>query len=487
MRSRGSGNAATGGFRPAATNAWIAQAVDWVSEPPPGVSSKPPSGRSPRAEVGEPSFDRASAHPERAQGLDRRGGVVRVGPRPGQPRPASRARLAPDDEARRRGWSRDPGLPEGQHAPEGRVERGPDRARRAHERTQTRDERGRRAAGDALREDRELDVRRRLEIPLVRNEVRVRRAGTPAPRAQPEHRPGGQARRRALPRLGEAAACAPGIGDGDAAQQRRARRARRSRRHPLGTRAPPAHMTSVLRRRAFRSSNRRNSGPTASASTRLPAACAPSNQTPRPIWTARAAHVCGKKLYHSHRSINPLKAKPSTKQTSAKGIRRRSSGAARAPTAPQPPHASICHGVHGPWPRNMFETSAARPPTRIPGAQAERGAGRDDDHRHRLHARDAREEHAAGRGGAAQRRDHGQLLRRRGAGLEPRRGSDDERARDEQERQRGVVGRVGRPQSRRQRGRERSAEGDPRQARAPGPRRARRGGRRPRRRRRGHA
>src|SRR5436190_21208872 len=42
------------------------------------------------------------------------------------------------------------------------------------------------------------------------------------------------------------------------------------------------------------------------------------------------------------------------------------SGAARAPTTPHPPHANICHGVHGPWPRKKFDASAARAPTPKP-------------------------------------------------------------------------------------------------------------------------
>src|SRR5512132_2454517 len=72
-------------------------------------------------------------------------------------------------------------------------------------------------------------------------------------------------------------------------------------------------------------------------------------------------------------SIRPLKAKPSTKQRSANGTRRRTSGAARAPTTPQPPQASICHGVQGPCPRKKFDTSAASAPTPKP-ARAPRAA-----------------------------------------------------------------------------------------------------------------
>src|SRR5919198_6194899 len=68
----------------------------------------------------------------------------------------------------------------------------------------------------------------------------------------------------------------------------------------------------------------------------------------------------------SGEDARPCSAKPRTKQTSANGSRRRRNGAASAPTAPQPPHASICHGVQGPWPRTKFEASAAIPPTATP-------------------------------------------------------------------------------------------------------------------------
>src|SRR5919199_4060218 len=64
--------------------------------------------------------------------------------------------------------------------------------------------------------------------------------------------------------------------------------------------------------------------------------------------------------------MKPLKAKPRTKQRSANGIRRRTSGAASAPATPQPPQASICQGVQGPWPRKKLETSAASAPTPKP-------------------------------------------------------------------------------------------------------------------------
>src|SRR3954447_24566132 len=39
-----------------------------------------------------------------------------------------------------------------------------------------------------------------------------------------------------------------------------------------------------------------------------------------------------------------------------------------APNTPTAPHATICHGVHGPWPKNRFDANAATAPTTNPGA-----------------------------------------------------------------------------------------------------------------------
>lgn len=36
------------------------------------------------------------------------------------------------------------------------------------------------------------------------------------------------------------------------------------------------------------------------------------------------------------------------------------------PIAPAVPHAIICHGVHGPWPRKIFETKAEMVPIKKP-------------------------------------------------------------------------------------------------------------------------
>src|SRR5262245_15279860 len=87
---------------------------------------------------------------------------------------------------------------------------------------------------------------------------------------------------------------------------------------------------------------------------------------PRACTSANAGQVCGQNASQSQTSMRALKPKPSTAVSSAKGIRRRISGAASAPTAPQAPQASICQGVQGPWPRKRFETSAAVAPTETP-------------------------------------------------------------------------------------------------------------------------
>ena len=50
----------------------------------------------------------------------------------------------------------------------------------------------------------------------------------------------------------------------------------------------------------------------------------------------------------------------------ANASRRRSSGRSRPASRPQPPHASICHGVCGPWPRKKFDAIAASAPTAKP-------------------------------------------------------------------------------------------------------------------------
>src|SRR5262245_18560872 len=95
-------------------------------------------------------------------------------------------------------------------------------------------------------------------------------------------------------------------------------------------------------------------------------AWAASNEKPCAKTTVSACHVCGQNVTHSQRSMSALKAKPSTKHTAANGARRRMSGASRAPASPQAPQPSICHGVHGPWPRKKFDASAASAPVANP-------------------------------------------------------------------------------------------------------------------------
>src|SRR5262245_54114834 len=65
-------------------------------------------------------------------------------------------------------------------------------------------------------------------------------------------------------------------------------------------------------------------------------------------------------------SMKTLKPRPRTKQTHASAQRPRRACGSRPPTTPQKPQASICHGVHTPWPRKKFEASAERAPTAKP-------------------------------------------------------------------------------------------------------------------------
>ena len=65
-----------------------------------------------------------------------------------------------------------------------------------------------------------------------------------------------------------------------------------------------------------------------------------------------------------------MNANPTTAHTIASGQRRirpRVSTASPAPISPVAPHAAICHGVHGPWPKKKFDTSPASAPTTKPG------------------------------------------------------------------------------------------------------------------------
>ena len=47
---------------------------------------------------------------------------------------------------------------------------------------------------------------------------------------------------------------------------------------------------------------------------------------------------------------------------------RQATRASAAPNSPTPPQPTICHGVHGPWPKNRLLASAATAPTMKPGA-----------------------------------------------------------------------------------------------------------------------
>src|SRR3954453_2880953 len=65
-----------------------------------------------------------------------------------------------------------------------------------------------------------------------------------------------------------------------------------------------------------------------------------------------------------NRPANPHAIASGTRPSS----RPRDSRASPAPNNPTLPQAAICHGVHGPWPKNRFDTSAASAPTANPGA-----------------------------------------------------------------------------------------------------------------------
>ncbi len=98
-------------------------------------------------------------------------------------------------------------------------------------------------------------------------------------------------------------------------------------------------------------------------------------------------------------------------------------------------------------------------------ARAERDARGGDDHRHRLHARDRREEHATRCGEAAERRDERQVARRDGAALEPGEAGDEHGDRGEQGRDPAAAGVERGPGGERERGTG-GESGDPRRQRA---------------------
>ena len=74
---------------------------------------------------------------------------------------------------------------------------------------------------------------------------------------------------------------------------------------------------------------------------------------------------------HRLRFITAPKNAPASPQATARLARpssRPNARASSAPPTPTPPHAHICHGVHGPWPKNTLLASAATAPTANPGA-----------------------------------------------------------------------------------------------------------------------
>src|SRR5439155_17982830 len=92
-----------------------------------------------------------------------------------------------------------------QDSPGGGVDGRADATIRPGERGELRVERLRKTTGCRLREDCELDVRCGLQVSLVRSEVVVCLSRRPARSPEAQERPGGEARRRARARLGEAA------------------------------------------------------------------------------------------------------------------------------------------------------------------------------------------------------------------------------------------------------------------------------------------
>ena len=123
-------NAVAGGFAPAATKAWIAQAVDCELEGAPGRSSKPPSlfcrARMNASAAGE----RLAVDAGRGQRLHGCARVVGVGCDAADPRKAAAAELRTLDHAHGRGCDLTARLPKRERSPVRRVERLADRAAR---------------------------------------------------------------------------------------------------------------------------------------------------------------------------------------------------------------------------------------------------------------------------------------------------------------------------------------------------------------------
>src|SRR5689334_10419399 len=108
-------------------------------------------------------------------------------------------------------------------------------------------------------------------------------------------------------------------------------------------------------------------GPATSAMTAFPAAWATSNQIPAETSaTNDDASAPEPNALHSQTSISQSKPKPHTMPNAASANRLRSTRGIHPATSPTMPQPSICQGVHGPWPRNAFDASAAAAPVARP-------------------------------------------------------------------------------------------------------------------------
>src|ERR671937_221703 len=112
---------------------------------------------------------------------------------------------------------------------------------------------------------------------------------------------------------------------------------------------------------------RMSPGPATRARTAFPAAWATSNQMPAETSATYEEPVApGPSALHSHRSISQSNPNPHATPKTARARRWRRRGRIHPAVRPTSPHPSICHGVHGPWPRNAFEASAADAPVARP-------------------------------------------------------------------------------------------------------------------------
>jgi hypothetical protein len=121
-----------------------------------------------------------------------------------------------------------------------------------------------------------------------------------------------------------------------------------------------------------RASDRTSAGPKARQNTALPMACAASKVSELANMAASLAAVWSPE-YRIHIDVfmTAPNARPATAHAAASETRPSSRPARRAspaPARPQPPQATICHGVHGPCPKNRLDASAATAPTMKPGA-----------------------------------------------------------------------------------------------------------------------